>query len=369
MMTRALLILTLLALHALGCATSVPVECPEGFELNGADCEPEPTDRMEDPPDAGTTPDAGPTPDASVCDDTPCDDDNECTIDGCDQEGCTNVPAEDGTACVFEAGAGLCESGACVRDCEIEDCREVYPCTEQGLRDAVEDGGEIVIGCNGPTTVLLENGELDIVNDASIDGLGLLTVDAQGTSRVFHVNIPTRAELIGMNLTGGSAATKAENVGGAVSADSGTELGIRNCRIYGNTSSVHGGGVRAWGTLTLEKVEIYDNLAANRGGGIAVSRETQIIDSTIADNESEGGGGGIYATGLNAIVTIENSLIEGNRTADGGGGVWSSGAIILGGTTVRNNVSGESGGGVRTFGGEGARGGPLVSRSGTVVAF
>ena len=269
-MQRLWWVFCLLCAQVVGCASSVPVECPEGFELSGADCEPEPTDRMEDPPDDGTTPDAGSTPDASICDDTPCDDDNECTDDGCDEDGCTNELADDGTVCVFEDGAGVCESGTCVRDCEVEDCREVYPCTEQGLRDAIDAGGETVIGCNGPTTVALQDGELLMTKDVSIDGLGLLTIDAEGRSRVFNASETAHVELIGINITGGNAATESEGNGGGVHGSGDTVITLRGCTVLGNTALIYGGGIRTSGQLFLEDTTVTNNSAGRHGGGIAL---------------------------------------------------------------------------------------------------
>jgi hypothetical protein len=355
---------------ALGCASSVPVECPEGFGLSvdGVECEPVPFDERDAGPEPLDEPDGGDVEPLSTCRDADCDDGNECTVDGCDGDQCASAPVEDGAACVFEDGAGICDAGACVRDCEIEDCREVYPCTEQGLRDAIEDGGEVVIGCNGPTTVFLENGELDMFKDVSIDGLGLLTVDAQGMSRVFVANETASITLIGMDITGGNAATEEEHSGGGVFAGADNEVTLRNCNVYGNASSIHGGGVRVSGKLTIESCSISFNTAVQRGGGIAVWSEARIVDSVIADNEATTDGGGMYVTSANAVVTIENSVIERNRTPESGGGIWSAGALILDGTIVRDNVSGNAGGGIRTYGTGDTRTGTLVTRNGTVFA-
>ena len=353
-------------LVAFGCATSVPVECPEGYGLtaDGADCEIVAGEDPGDGSDGGTedTSDGGTITPLKTCD-VDYDDGNECTDDGCQDGECASVPAEDGAACTFQEGAGVCEAGTCVRDCTIEDCRVVYPCTEQGLRDAVEDGGEIVIGCNGPQTVFLTGGELDMFRDVSIDGLGLLTVDAQGTSRVFVANDTARVELIGMNITGGNAGTDEENSGGGVYAGSYNDVTLRDCRIYGNASRIHGGGIRVSGTLTVTNCEVYENTAAGRGGGIAVFRDATIIDTIVSDNSSVAPGGGIYVTGAEGIVTIRNSVIERNQTPDSGGGIWASGPVTLDGTTVQDNVSGDGGGGVRLY-----KTGALTTQGGTVFA-
>jgi len=361
------------SLVALGCASSVPVECPQGYGLtaDGADCEIVPGEDPgpDDGSDGGTedTSDGGTITPLKTCDED-CDDGNECTNDGCDDGTCASVPAEDGTACTFEEGAGVCEAGTCVRDCEIEDCRVVYPCTEQGLRDAVEDGGEIVIGCNGPTTVLLNDGALNMFKDVSIDGLGLLTLDAQGISRVFAANDEITAELIGIDITGGSAATDEEHSGGGIHTSGYTNVTVKNCRVYGNTARDHGGGIKAAGKLTLESSAVYANTAGGGGGGIAAWRETRVINSLIADNEATTKGGGIYGTGEKAVVTIEDSVMERNRATESGGGIWSSGATILDGAIIQDNVCGDAGGGVRAYALGETRTGTLTTRNGTVFA-
>jgi predicted outer membrane repeat protein len=350
-----------LAFLANACADSVPVECPEGTELSkdDVDCAAE----MSGNPDAGTDmPDAGPdTPDAGPdtrddppkCDEADCDDGNECTVDGCDGEECASVTAEDGTACVFEDAAGVCESGACVRDCEIEDCRVVYPCSEQGLRDAVEDGGEIVIGCNGPTTLLLENGELEMLKDVSIDGLGLLTVDGQGFSRVFAADETARVELIGINITGGNAGSDSDGNGGGVYGTGNTEITLRGCTVYGNTAVNYGGGIRTSGQLYLEDTTVTNNSSERHGGGIALWQGAVISDSVISDNATVGRGGGVYvvlsATFGSTPITIRDSVFARNQAGTTGGAIWTKDTLTVERSTFEDNSAVDGGGGIRNF--------------------
>jgi len=59
----------------------------------------------------------------------------------------------------------------------------------------VPGADEIVFdfGHDGPATILLEHGELEITDELSItgDGLDLLTIDAQQQSRVFNITAET----------------------------------------------------------------------------------------------------------------------------------------------------------------------------------
>ena len=372
-----------LASVAIGCASSVPVECPEGYGLTaaGADCEIVPGE--EPGPDGGSdggtedTSDGGTITPLKTCDED-CDDGNECTNDGCDDGECTSVPAEDGTACVFEDGAGICEASVCVRDCEIEDCREVYPCTEQGLRDAVHDGGDTVIACNGPETVSLTDGPLEVTIDLRIDGLGKLTIDGGQRNRIFSVREPAIFEVIGMGMTGGNASDADPPHGGAIRGAVGTEITVRDCQIYGNVTlgngggvnssddlsiigSVvtdneadgHGGGVSVFGDALIQNSVISNNSSGNRGGGLALWKQTLVENSTISRNHATADGGGVYVTYSQSTgpltVTIRDSELSANSTDGSGGAIWSSGMVVIQGGAIRDNVCPEGGGAIRNY--------------------
>ena len=305
-------------LAVVGCATSVPVECPQGFLVasDGLDCAPA---VLNERPDGGNV-DGG-----QKCDSLDCDDRNECTADGCTAEVCTNEPLEDGTTCTFQSSAGRCEAGECVVDCAIEDCRPVYACTEQGLRDAVRDGGDLLVGCIAPTTVTLTEGVLIMDKDTSLDGLGNLTVDADGQSRVFEVIAPAIVELVGTGMTGGVSPPTTN--GGAITIQGGSELTTRNCDIFGNVGSNSCGGLGSSGTVTIIDSRVFGNLANARGGGLCNNEYMTLIDSTVSANQALEDGGGIYNTS-NGVLTLERSTVSDNLATDNGGGIWTSGALV-----------------------------------------
>jgi hypothetical protein len=328
------------------CADTVPVECPEGFELtpDQSDCEPLPMDQ----------PDAGVTQQRLTCEDLDCDDGNECTVDGCADSACSHEPAADGATCTVGDGPGLCLGGQCLADCSKQDCRPVYPCTEQGIRDAIRDGGDVIIGCEVPTTVTLTEGVLEIADqEVSLDGLGNLTIDADQKSRVFIISGTTVAELVGMGITGGLSPPD-ENVnwrnGGGIWAHSTTNLTLRQCRVFGNVSIRHGGGLSSSGTTTIIESEFFDNTAENRGGGITNSRSMTVADSVISGNHALGDGGGIYNTNENGRVTLERSIVKENVSDDAGGGIWTSGSMVeLKNSSVIDNQAGGGAGGIRMW--------------------
>jgi hypothetical protein len=320
-----------------GCANSVPVECPEGFALTD--------DKMDCVPVASGDPDAGPFGDPPTCQELDCDDGDECTLDGCADALCTNEALKDGSGCTYGNAAGLCLAGKCIADCSKQDCRPVYPCTEQGIRDAIRDGGDVIIGCESPTTVTLTEGVLEIDKDLSLDGLGNLTIDADQKSLAFTTDAPSVAELVGIGITGGFAAEGR----GAISVRSETELTLRGCRIFGNRANSHGGSLGNSGTLIIIDSEITENVAGGRGGGLSNNENLTVIDSVIAGNHALDDGGGIYNTS-SGVVILERTVVKENLADDAGGGIWTSGPLVeLKNSSVTDNRAGGGAGGIRMW--------------------
>jgi len=201
-----------------------------------------------------------------------------------------------------------------------------FACTEKAVRKALLHGGEVIIDCEGPRTVTLNYGELIIDKDVSLDGLSNLTVDAGGASRVFRVNAPAIAELIGINITGGHAEMQGDDGGGLFVAK-GSRLTLRDSHVYGN-------------------------VAVDRGGGIATGGELILIESVVSDNTAIDVGGGIWVTGSQATMTIEKSDIDNNHSDASGGGIWTSGALVsVLDSSISGNDSGKHGGAIRAYSG------------------
>lgn len=347
-MKRRWWVFALVALLGTGCATSTPVDCPERATLteDGLDCEATPgtfgADGGMGGMGGGGTGGAGPV----TCDDLDCDDGNECTEDSCEDAACVHATVDDGTLCTIEGVAGVCKAGACL-DCRVEDCRPVYPCTEQGIRDAIEDGGDVIIGCETPTTVTLTEGVLEIANEVSLDGLGNLTLDADQKSRVFDVLEPAVVELVGMSMTGGVSPPVEDR--GAISIRAGADLTLRDCRIFGNVANEHAGGLGNSGKVTIIDSEITDNLAGGRGGGLSNNEDMTIVNTLIARNHANDDGGGLYNTS-NGVVVMEGSTVSENVADDHGGGIWTSGTSVqITDSQIIDNRADEGGGGFRLW--------------------
>lgn len=143
-------------------------------------------------------------------------------------------------------------------------------------------------GDGGPT------GQLAVSDDITIAGPGadLLTIDAEGNSRVFSVTSGTEATISSLTVTGGGGATKG---GGFYVAG---DLSLDGVCIDDNAATDWGGGIYVYFTGTLELIDCtVDNNQASSGGGIfghfKAGDSLQMTGTTISNNTSTGNGGGL----------------------------------------------------------------------------
>ena len=175
-------------------------------------------------------------------------------------------------AVVVVGGCGGGGSGNLIAECE----QSVCPCSEAGIRGAIAEGsGSFTFDCDGPTTVFTSR-EIVIETDVTLDGEAKLTVDANGTHRVFSVSRDVTAEL--------------------------NRLTVAN----GNQTEDNGGGIRNEGTLTLRESTVSGSNAGRatgcrtddasqlcaEGGGIWNAGSLTLIDSTVSG--CSGHFGGVY---------------------------------------------------------------------------
>ena len=181
------------------------------------------------------------------------------------------------------------------------------------IRFAVNIGNDPGDDFATPRTILLQLGEFEITEAATVEGPGqeLLTINALQQSRIFNITATTGDfTLAGVTLTGGRT---------VVDSISTVRLGS-------------GGAVRSLttGNLTIDQSTISGNRTEGyyaEGGGIFTNGSLTITRSTISGNSTMGeraAGGGIYASGT---VTLTSSTVSGNYTAGSsalGGGIFSS---------------------------------------------
>ncbi|MEM7135767.1 MAG: right-handed parallel beta-helix repeat-containing protein [Myxococcota bacterium] len=229
----------------------------------------------------------------------------------------------------------------------------VWPCTEQGVRDAVEaGGGPHTFSCDGPTVVTTE-GTIEISGEVILDGENNLTLSGNQSHRIFFLERRGFADLRNMTLTQGNA----DGAGGAILNDGG-DLLLEGCIVTDNEASSFGGGiVSSQGLLEIVGSNITRNeapqaggisctgtvsidssdITANVGRGISCAGQVTIVDSVISDNE----GGGVSIEGT---VQISGSNIDRNRSEIPGGGIYNSGHLVLNDSWVSENEAVRGGG-------------------------
>lgn len=218
------------------------------------------------------------------------------------------------------------------------------------LRQAIADAN----GATGPDEIIFSpglSGTVELVSGlpaiqesltVSGPGAGVLTVDANGHSRVLTLSAPSS-----------SAST------------------ISGLTLKGGMSGSDGGGGIFVGSdqlLTLEGVHLVDNVAADGaqqrdGGGLATATGASVTvrKSLIARNHARRGGG-VFVAG--AVVSVEQSAIVSNRARLEGGGVWiGAGGGQITETTLTGNVA-NAGGSPVAFGG-----GVTVSNAGALTLY
>ena len=185
------------------------------------------------------------------------------------------------------------------------------------------------------STISLVLGQLEILDDVVIMGLGadVLTIDAQGLSRVLQVSDSAMVDISGFTLTGGS-----DHRGGAIRNSDGGTVNVANSSISGNSATSGGGAIYNTGTLTVTGSTISGNsVVPSRGGGIFNSGMTTVINSTISGNSATYGGGILnHSTGT---LNVTNSTISDNSATSYGGGIYDIGNANVSHSIVAGNMA------------------------------
>ena len=221
-------------------------------------------------------------------------------------------------------------------------------------------------------TLTLTEGQLAIVSELTITGpepgnAAAFVIDADGNSRIFHVEIPSgsfevfEAGLSSLTLTGGSTSGTGER-GGAIAAVD-TDLVLEYVHVIGNTTTAsgqnaQGGGIsNNGGALTLHHSTVAGNSTSGgaKGGGISITLgELTMIASNVSDNTASGNfsiGGGISLFRSDALIVdskISGNTVQGERTEGGGIGGWPGSAEL---TIIDTTISGNTADGALTKGG------------------
>ncbi len=267
-----------------------------------------------------------------VCPDTECRSGGACNPD---DGACTYATdADDGTAC----SEGACLAGGCGQI-------GAFPCTEQGIRDAIaEGGGPHFFACDETVPIVLAE-TIVIDNDVVLDGEGELVLDPLQTA--ISVVSPASVELRAIRVIGDSLGyivnsgnlTVIDSTVKGVASNNGV-LTIIDTEVRGIEVGITGGVA----TLTRTRISAPES----NPHPVAIfnsSATTTVTDSTI----SGPGDPRVYApvpywgnTAIrnlgNGLLILENTTISGNASAYAGA-IQNGGTMTLTNSTVSGNIA------------------------------
>jgi predicted outer membrane repeat protein len=226
--------------------------------------------------------------------------------------------------------------------CQEAECQlgRGQACTESMLREVLAMGGFLRINCGTNALVLSET--LAIRQDTVIDGGGL-TLSGDNKNRIIALQSYVSLGLRNMDFIDGKSNDE-DSAGGAVFADSFTQLDISGCRFENNdgTAGIRSGGGGAIEVDSFSSVKISDSLFINNQGlsggalntlltSVQIDNAGFLNNSTIAGIEHGAGqGGAIFLDGASDNLddaggqfSISGSSFTGNRGAGRGGAVMS----------------------------------------------
>ena len=275
-----------------------------------------------------------------------------------------------GTTITLEAGTAT--AADCKKTIAVTDAGDAASPTSGQLRTAIAElcsGGTILL----PAGIIIDlaQGELvvpsgKVLTIRSPSHQQQATIDAQGASRVFWVQVTASLALRNVIVTGGAGAGINNDgsltvTGGAVRDNAG--VGIVNnasglVTLSGDTSVAANdfGGVFNLGAftdpvgrLTLEDHATITGNAATNGGGIFNDGGTITLndESSVYGNTATFGGG-IYA-GIGLVTLNDESSVHDNEAVEGGGIYNPAGSpvadnVLNDSSQVTNNVGGGIGG-------------------------
>ena len=135
------------------------------------------------------------------------------------------------------------------------------------------------------------------------------TIDGTNSGRVIDIYGDLNVSLENLDIINGNVGW-----GGGVRVGSNTDLRGTNLRIYNNTATTYGGGVRLWGArATFTSTNIYNNTAPLGGGvyGTVYNNSAPALNlpasADVYDNQALTGnslGGGVYMSGGHGVAGL-----------------------------------------------------------------
>lgn len=188
--------------------------------------------------------------------------------------------------------------------------------TLRSLIGASVNGDTINFAVTGTISLTNASGELGIEKNLTIAGPGAanLSISGNNSHRVFNISNATTVNISGLTIRNGRPSQPSQG---------------------------DGGGIRNFGSLTVESCVVASNIVecCGRAGGIYNSGSMHLTNSKVAFNAASSDGGGILNVGTMTIDFSEISTNQGG-TDDGagaGGAIANDGTLVLNRTTVTGN--------------------------------
>jgi fibronectin-binding autotransporter adhesin len=225
------------------------------------------------------------------------------------------------------------------------------------LREAIDYAnadpysGDTITFAPGLTgTIALAQGALPAITTAGVTivgpGANVMTINAQGNSRILSINPKAAADISELTLADGSASS-----GGAIINHG--ALGLADCVLSDNTATGTGGAIDNGGTLAMTGCTLSGDTAHQGGavynyGTLTVANSTLSANKAIWNGTSAGTGGAVFNYGefkTGSTLMMANCTIAGN-SAYAGGGIYSqySSTAKLSNCTVAGNSATFTGG-------------------------
>jgi len=244
------------------------------------------------------------------------------------------------------------ESGQIIVSNPLDDDDGDYSLGDLSLREALQIASSttnaapdvIVFANNATGTLVLTEGELNVDSDVNIGGPGSseLTIDGDGSSRVFNIDSAATVTISDLTITGGSLSGD----GGGIFNDG--DLSLERVVVEGNNAGGNDGGglYSAAGSSVHIDQSTFDNNSGSWGGGAIIytsgGDDSSITNSTFSNNTGSYGGGLHIRGGIDpADVEINNSTFSGNTASASSGGirVQLAGNVNLINSTVTENTA------------------------------
>ncbi|MCL4303694.1 MAG: VCBS repeat-containing protein [Anaerolineae bacterium] len=232
------------------------------------------------------------------------------------------------------ASAQIC-ADATPNDCSLRGAISKANAGSSDIYTITVPAGTYTLSLNGVNEDGNAGGDLDILNDVTINGAGALTtiINADGIDTVFDVQGNAQAIFANVTVKGGNGANPP--IGGGIAGRLGTVVTVTNSAVVGNSAGTAGGGISAEGTVTVNSSTISGNTVSDvlgTGGGIYVTGNLNLNNSTISGNSADLGGGINNTFGGNSV--IRNSTFSGNTGNFAGGSL-----LVEGGTlNIQNSL-------------------------------